>query len=196
MQPSEINNDYWTQRYRNNEAGWDLGDISTPLKEYIDQIDNKNCKILIPGAGNAYEGEYLWKTGFTNFYIMDISPVPLENIQKRIPDLPADRLIQEDFFTHQEKYDLILEQTFFCAIHPSQRSTYAENCHRLLNPGGKIAGVLFDCEFGNDFPPFGGNKEEYEKYFDDLFHIEVMERCYNSIKPRADRELFIILRKK
>ena len=196
MQPSEINREYWTKRYKNDEAGWDIGHVSTPLKEFIDQLKDKNCKILIPGAGNAYEGEYLWKQGFTDFFIMDISAVPLENIKHRNPDIPEKHLLLDDFFTHQGKYDLILEQTFFCAIHPSQRRAYAQTCYKLLNPGGIVAGVLFDCRFGNDFPPFGGDKDEYVKYFEDLFEIIKMEPCYNSIKPRAGRELFIILKKK
>jgi hypothetical protein len=44
---------YWEERYLKNEIGWDIGAVSTPLKEYIDQLTNKACRILIPGAGNG-----------------------------------------------------------------------------------------------------------------------------------------------
>ena len=40
---------YWDSRYVSDEIGWDIGYPSTPLKEYIDTIENKNLKILIPG---------------------------------------------------------------------------------------------------------------------------------------------------
>jgi len=46
---------YWTERYDAGKDGWDLGCISPPIKEYIDQLTNKDIKILIPGAGNSHE---------------------------------------------------------------------------------------------------------------------------------------------
>lgn len=45
---------YWNERYQNSATGWDIGAVSTPLKEYIDQLDSKEIRILIPGCGNAY----------------------------------------------------------------------------------------------------------------------------------------------
>ena len=57
---------YWEERYQNNEIGWDVGAITTPLKDYIDQITDKSIRILIPGAGNGYEFDYLIKKGFFN----------------------------------------------------------------------------------------------------------------------------------
>ena len=43
---------YWEERYQKQDTGWDIGTISTPLKEYIDQLTDKKCRILLPGAGN------------------------------------------------------------------------------------------------------------------------------------------------
>ena len=51
--------EYWINRYKEERTGWDIGYPSTPLKEYIDQLQDKNLRILIPGAGNGYEAEYL-----------------------------------------------------------------------------------------------------------------------------------------
>jgi thiopurine S-methyltransferase len=34
----KFNKEYWENRYENNETGWAIGKISTPIKEYIDQI--------------------------------------------------------------------------------------------------------------------------------------------------------------
>jgi hypothetical protein len=48
---------------RSNETGWDLGQVSPPLKAYIDQLTDKNLRILIPGCGNSYEAEYLLEKG-------------------------------------------------------------------------------------------------------------------------------------
>ncbi|WP_339793214.1 methyltransferase domain-containing protein [uncultured Imperialibacter sp.] len=188
--------DFWTKRYRDGATGWDAGAITTPLKAYFDQLTDKQTRILIPGAGNSYEAEYLFKTGFQNVFVIDLSREPLNNLRQRVPDLPQEQLIEGDFFDHSGQYDLIVEQTFFCAIDPSLRQRYAEKTYELLRSGGKLVGVLFDEPLNNDYPPFGGNAAEYRAYFEPLFDFKVFETCYNSIPPRAGRELFIHLTKK
>ena len=67
----DFDSKYWDDRYLENNLGWDIGYISTPLKEYFDQLKIKSINILIPGAGNAYEAEYLWEKGFSNVFIID-----------------------------------------------------------------------------------------------------------------------------
>jgi hypothetical protein len=57
--------------------------VSTPLKTYIEQLDNKDLKILIPGAGNSYEAEFLFRLGFKNVFVLDFAEAPLQNIKKR-----------------------------------------------------------------------------------------------------------------
>jgi methyl halide transferase len=76
------------------------------------------------------------------------------------------------------------------------RKRYAEKCASLLKKGGKLVGLLFDDKLNNDQPPFGGSKEEYMSYFQPFFDIKYFDKCYNSILPRAGRELFINLIRK
>jgi len=187
---------YWETRYQNDEAPWDSGTITPPLKEYIDQLTDKNMQILIPGAGNGHEFEYLVQQGFTNAHMLDIARPPLDNAAARLPGLKDGQLILDNFFEHKGQYDLILEQTFFCALSPDLRDTYVQKMHSLLAPGGKIAGLLFDFPLTEQGPPFGGSSQEYIDRFDALFKISILHRAYNSIKPRADRELFFIFEKK
>ena len=47
-----------------NDTGWDIGKGSTPILTYIDQLEDKSIKILIPGCGNAHEAEYLVSKDF------------------------------------------------------------------------------------------------------------------------------------
>jgi SAM-dependent methyltransferase len=187
---------YWSNRWKTGETGWDVGYASPPIDNYMQQLTNKSLKILIPGAGNAYEGIVLHKRGFKNTYILDISEEPLKKIKKEHPGIPESCLILDDFFELNGQYDLIIEQTFFCAINPGLRRKYFEKCCQLLVPGGKLAGVLFNTEFNHNHPPFGGKAEEYLVFFEDLFEIKTYETCYNSIKPRENREWFMILVKK
>ncbi|HEX5743463.1 MAG TPA: SAM-dependent methyltransferase [Flavobacteriaceae bacterium] len=190
------NKTYWESKYKIGETGWNIGSISTPIKEYIDQLTNKNIKILIPGAGNAYEAEYLYKRGFKNVNVLDIAKEPLLNLKKRIPHFPDNQLLEEDFFNHNGLYDLIIEQTFFCAINPDLRNLYAQKIHELLKEDGQLVGLLFDFPLTDDGPPFGGSYQEYLDTFTPYFDIKILEKSYNSIKPRADREFFIQFKKK
>ena len=186
-----LNENYWTQRYENNQVAWDIGHVSTPIKDYIDQLSNKEIKILIPGAGNAYEAEYLWKEGFKNVWVIDLSKTPLDNLQSRIPDFPASQLIHGNFFEHQAQYDLIIEQTFFCALNPTMRTDYVTKMHELLMDGGRLVGLMFKIPLNTTHPPFGGKEEEYRALFSSHFKIEIMEEAYNSIPPRSGNELFV-----
>lgn len=180
----------------NDQTQWDAGKITTPLKAYFDQLDDKTLKILIPGSGNSYEAEYLHNNNFKNVFLVDISKIPLENFLNRCPSFPKSHLIHSDFFDLNMKFDLIIEQTFFCSLHPPTRSDYAKKSFELLNSGGKLVGVLFNDELYKDHPPYGGNKAEYVPHFKPYFDIKYFDICYNSIKPRAARELFINLVRK
>lgn len=191
----ELNKTYWETRYQNNETGWDTGTITTPLKEYIDQLANKDLKILIPGAGNGYEFDYLIQKGFTNVFVIDIAPSPLESIKKRNPKY-SNQIVLGDFFELDETFDLILEQTFFCALNPKLRPNYVSKMHQLLRSNGKLVGLLFDFPLTHEGPPFGGSLEAYLKLFSAQFHLKTIEKAYNSIKPREDKELFFIFEAK
>ena len=122
----KLNKDYWENRYKNNDVSWDTGEITTPLKDYFDQLINKSLKILIPGAGNSYELDYLTNIGFENVFVLDIANIPLENCKKRTNSISDEKFIKADFFEHTNQYDLIVEQTFFCALEPHLRKKYVE----------------------------------------------------------------------
>jgi SAM-dependent methyltransferase len=190
-----LNQDYWDIRYQENNIGWDIGFVSPPLKNCIDDIADKNAAILIPGAGNAYEADYLVSEGFTNITIIDIAPSVVKKLQEKYKNNPSVKIILCNFFDQEMKFDIILEQTFFCAINPSLRKKYVEKIHQSLNEKGILTGVLFNRSFEVG-PPFGGNIEEYVTLFSTQFEIKKLEPCMNSIAPRAGFEVVIEFLKK
>jgi SAM-dependent methyltransferase len=192
----KLNRTYWEERYKKEEIGWDCGAITTPLKEYIDQLTNTALKILIPGAGNGYEFEYLIQKGFTNVYVVDYAPTPIQNLKEKLPQVAEEHFIQRDFFEIENQFDLIIEQTFFCALDVELRTKYVEKMHSLLRPNGKLTGLLFQFPLTEVGPPFGGSFDEYQQLFINDFHLKKMETAYNSIKPRKGNELFFIFTKK
>lgn len=192
----EFDKDYWNNRYQSNNTGWDIGYPSTPFIEYFNQIQNTSLKILIPGCGKGYEAEHLFKSGFKNVFILDFAEQPLYDFQQRVPFFPNENLINNNFFSHKDEYDIILEQTFFCALDPSLRKQYVNHCFEILKDNGSIIGLLFEGEMDQPEPPFKGTKREYIELFSNHFDIKTIQKCYNSIQPRQGNELFINFRKK
>lgn len=191
------NKNFWEEMWDENRTNWDVGYAAPSIAEYIDQLTDRKIRILIPGAGNAYEAEYLHKKGFENVYVLDFALKPIENFKKRAVDFPEDHLLNEDFFAHCGSYDLVIEHTFFVALDPALRSKYANKINELLNPGGKLVGLLItDTVPSESGPPFIDTKEEYIKHFEGIFDIRVYKAAHKSIKPRAGRELFVNLVKK
>lgn len=186
-----LDSTYWNDRYVTRDTGWDLGGPSTPLKAYIDQLEDKSLRILFPGAGRAYEAEHAHRQGFRNVFVMDLTDAPFKDLLSRCPDFPKAHLITGDFFAHEGRYDRIVEQTFFCALDPSLREAYVAKMSDLLVPGGALVGLLFNDPLNQDQPPFGGTRAEYMPLFRTHFPDVSMEPCYNSIAPRAGRELWL-----
>lgn len=180
---------YWDAQWKSNTIGWDLGVPAPPLVAFIDTIENKEAKILIPGCGNAYEAEYLVSKGFKNITLIDISETACAIIKVKFLNQSAVRVLCEDFFKLEDKFDVIIEQTFFCALPPIMRQRYVWKMHSLLNDHGILAGLLFNRQFDVS-PPFGGSLEEYEKLFQTAFHIDQLSTANNSVTPRANTELF------
>ena len=180
---------YWDAQWKSNTIGWDLGVPAPPLVAFIGTIENKEAKILIPGCGNAYEAEYLVSKGFTNITLIDISETASAILNEKFLNQDAVRVLCEDFFELKDSFDIIIEQTFFCALPPSMRQRYVWKMHSLLNDQGILAGLLFNRQFDVS-PPFGGSSEEYEKLFQTAFHIDQLSTANNSVSPRANSELF------
>lgn len=184
---------YWDERYREAHTPWDIGAASPPLTAFLQQLQERSQRILIPGAGYAHEAHWLWQQGFRQITVLDISPTALAAAAQKWPNIPGHIFQQDDFFAHRGSYDLIVEQTFFCALAPTLRARYAAQMKALLRPGGHLVGLLFDFPLHAEGPPFGGNQQEYRRYFTPHFRIHKLERCYNSIAPRRGSELFVHL---
>ena len=186
---------YWEMRWQQLQTGWDLGVVSPPIKHYIDTLTDKNQRILIPGCGNAHEAIYFLENGFSHITVIDIAPTLTNALTHQLHHfIEAHKLtiICGDFFDLTGQFDLIVEQTFFCAIDPYMRNQYAHQIKSLLAKGGKVVGLLFNKTFDGG-PPYGGHIAEYEDYFMPIFKDVLMKPCLNSAQPRAGNELWIEL---
>ena len=198
MSKIKLNQTYWNNRYKNNLTGWDIGMVSPAIKFWFKKQKNKDLKILIPGSGFGHEVAYAHKNGFYNTYYLDISELVVKNFRTKYPNIPNDNIILSDFFSLKKTnfFDVIIEQTFFCALPLSSRSLYVEKTHDLLNESGLLIGLLFNMTFESDEPPFGGNTKLYKKLFEDKYHCLKMGVSDKSISQRLGSELWMEMKKK
>lgn len=191
----ELSPEYWDRRYTEANTPWDIGYASPPLIDYAASFPS-DTRILIPGAGRAYEAVHLHRQGYGRVYVCDWAESAFTHLREHAPDFPAEHQLTGDFFDLDLTVDLILEQTFFCALPVAQRPDYARHSARLLREGGLLAGLLFSRPFPFEGPPFGGTEDEYRRLFTPHFHILRMETAAASIRPRAGSELFIELERR
>ena len=188
--------EYWEKRYTEKNTPWQLSSYSPALVNCVKTFTDKNINILIPGCGNSKEAAELIKLGYKNVYVIDISTTAINNVKKE-NIIPKEQIFEGDFFNYKFplKFDLIIEQTFFCAIIPSLRNDYVKKMHQILSNNGIISGLLFNINFENS-PPYGGNINTYTKIFAPYFKIITLELCKNSIEQRKGSELFFKFKRK
>ena len=145
-----LDSNYWSNRYQTGDTGWNVGKPTTPIKEFVDSLTDKNLKILLPGAGMGYEAAYLWEQGFRKVFVCDWAAEAFEHLKKICPQFAVNQLITGDFFLINDTFDLILEQTFFCAIDRNLRPKYAQKTSELLHTEGGAGGSFIQQRI-----PFG-----------------------------------------
>jgi methyl halide transferase len=199
---SEESKDYkredWQRHYDENDMGWDLGQVAPPFVRLWEEGQLPMGKVLIPGCGRGHEVLFLAENGFevTGVDYSDGAVTYLRNALKE-RNLKG-QILQQDFFSlnssHDELYDLIIEQTFFCAISPQYRQDYVSNVSRILKPGGILVGLFYhtDKEGG---PPYNTTREDLETHFSEKFKIIKLEKETSSAEQRKNKEWLVILKK-
>jgi len=191
--------DDWQKHYDEDDLRWDLGQIAPPFVRLWEENKLGRGRAIIPGCGRGHEVLFLAGMGL-QVTGLDFAPGAVDLLSRSLKEkgLEAD-VLHQDFFElgedHFSRYDLMLEQTFFCAIPPAKRSAYVETAARILKKGGLLAGLFYEtCEAGG--PPFNTTHADILDHFSDRFDIETLEKTPHSIERRKDKEWLGLLRKK
>jgi SAM-dependent methyltransferase len=190
---------FWEDIYLEDDAGWDLKGI-TPV---FDSISNELIpgKVCIVGCGRGYDAIMIAQKGF-EVTAVDFAPSAINAVKNLAFDVDVKvNIVEADIFSltheHMNTYDFIIEQTCFCAIHPSRRKEYEELVRSILKPGGKLIGLWFplDKKLDEGGPAWGTTLEEVKSIFNSGWSIVKEEFPKHSIEPRKGREKLIIFRK-
>jgi SAM-dependent methyltransferase len=191
--------DFWGARYRAGDLAWDLEGPSPPFVRLDRAGFIAPCRVAVPGCGRGWEVAYLAERGYRVTGI-DFAPEAIDAARERLAAAGAKaELIQADLFdlpkATEAAFDLVLEQTCFCAIEPARRPDYVAAAHRLLAPGGRLIGLFYACK-GEGGPPFTTGPEEVRALFADRFEIRSLALTTNSHPRRLGEEwLGVLLRR-
>jgi methyl halide transferase len=190
----------WQRHYDEGDLGWDLGQVAPPFVRLLESKSILPGKTLIPGCGRGHEVIYLVENGF-EVTAVDYSSGAVDHLKSTVEERKLKcKVLHMDFFgissDHNGVYDLLIEQTFFCAISPEQRSSYVSTVARVLKQGGMLAGLFYHTGEKEGGPPFNTTREDILKHFSDSFEIRELSKAEDSAEQRKDKEWLVILVKK
>lgn len=140
--------DFWQERYRTRQTGWDRGAPSPQLATWLAAGHlAPGARIAVPGCGAGWEVAELASLGYAVTGI-DYAPAAVG----RTRDLLVERhlsaeVVEADVLTWQpaEPFDAVYEQTCLCALHPDRWVAYGQALHRWLVPGGRLFALLMQA---------------------------------------------------
>ncbi len=168
-----MSGEYWEDLYQKGETGWDKGEPSPGLVDFLELRAPMPGRVLIPGCGKGHDVVAWGKAGF-DAVGFDIAPSAV-GIGKGREDLKGLKIDfkQGDFLRDPvfEEFDLIFEHTLFCAIQPEERELYEQAVARCLKPGGFFVSVHYMIP-DEDGPPFGTTRDEVVERFEKFLRLE------------------------
>jgi methyl halide transferase len=198
--------DFWAELYRNGDTGWDQGGPSPGLVDFLNRdvgagrvMPFQSGRALVPGCGRGHDARALAAAGFTVIGL-DVVKGAVEEAARmaEAEGLKRIRFAQADFLhlpaPLRGPYDLIFENTFFCAIDPDHRNRYVEAAANLLAAAGFLLGVFYNIQ-PETGPPFGATREELLDRFGRRFRL-ILDRVPSSIPRREGKELLMLWQRK
>ncbi len=132
---------FWQQRFDTGELPWDRGASSPQLDAWLADGSLRPGRVVVPGCGSGHEVLRLAAAGFA-VTALDYAPGALALTRTGLAraGLQAE-LLQADVLDWQPAapFDLVYEQTCWCALHPDHWAAYAARLRAWLRPGGRLA---------------------------------------------------------
>jgi len=169
-----VNTPDWAGRYASEDTPWDLG-RPHPELEYrrADWQLAPGATVLVPGCGRGHDALALAAAGMIVTAI-DIVPEIGEVLSPRLEERGGRFLLGDALASYPGAgFDAIWEHTFFCALHPSQRSDYGDMVARVLRPYGRLLGVAFPADRPDDMegPPYRAGIDELKAALGGRFRL-------------------------
>lgn len=187
----------WEQRYAVSDTPWDLDQPPPWLTRLIAEEAGDAKRVLVPGAGYGTDA-IAWAKGGHEAVALDFSATALAGARDRAERHGVSiQLLEADIFdelpTLAGAFDLIWEQTCFCAIPPERRDDYVEAMAGRLKPGGELWGVFIHHHRPGG-PPFDMSPDLVREAFAKRFELQSLRPVEDSVERRRGQEFLVVLR--
>ena len=190
--------DFWEGLYAAGGDGWDLGQASPPLRDFVQSTPPPRGRVAVPGCGRGHDARFLAEHGY-DVVGFDFSPAAVtaaRALARR--DRVAVTFEQRDIFTLGREYahafDGVWEYTCFCAIDPARRDAYVQTIAAILKPGGWLLACFFPMRRIAAGPPFPVSHTEVRRRFGSHFRFERAQPPLRSARGRQGREWLVLAR--
>ena len=190
---------FWEDLYQTNYDKWDLKEATPIFKKLATKLPLG--RVCIIGCGRGYDAIEFAKKGF-QVTAIDFAPSAISSLKNMANLMEVSlEIIRKNIFDllpeYHNSFDYVLEQTCFCAIHPSRRKEDETIVKGILKMGGHLVGLWFplDKDLAEEGPPYGTSIEEVKSTFDSGWEIIKEEFSEYSIKPRKRREKLIVFKR-
>ena len=159
----------------------------------------KSARVLVPGCGRGYALETFSSIFFDseNIVGLEVSETARNACEAyQSENKSKAKCVVEDFFTHDDKYDVIYDCTFLCAIQPTQRHVWAEQMRNLTKKGSRVISLVFPLGDFKGGPPFALSPELVKSLLQNDFDVEELIQVPEDMWARGRPEyLYVFIRK-
>jgi thiopurine S-methyltransferase len=183
--------DFWEHRIHSGVTPWDAGSAPQALREFVlnhKTVADHTPHVLIPGCGSAWDAAFLDSQGW-KVIALDFSTAAVETARITLGKGWRGTLLCADFFTFspEQRFDILYERAFLCALPRSLWPDYATHVAKLLRPGGLLAGSFFLSDEPKG-PPFGILPQQLEELLTPDFIRRESRAVADSLPVFAGRE--------
>ena len=186
---------FWDARFEADFTPWEHAGLPHCLADFVDRFPEPK-HVLIPGCGSAHEARFFLQKNWPVDAI-DFSPVAVSRAKNILGPLGA--IVREaDFFgptLASERFDIIYERAFLCALPVALRGAWSERIALLLPKGSLLIGFFY---FDNSVkgPPFGIEPNALSTLLEKDFELSEEREPTDSIPIFAGKERWQVWRRR
>lgn len=139
---------FWQQRFERGETPWDRGGAGPQIAAWLGSgMLGPGMRVLVPGCGSGHDVLALAQAG-CEVTALDYAPAALALTARRLRETGATAtLVQADALHWQapQPFDVVYEQTCWCALHPDRWSAYARQLQDWVRSAGHLLLLAMQC---------------------------------------------------
>jgi len=199
----------WELTWQQGITPWDAGVSQPSLKEAIEfsGLDlPRSGRALVPGCGSGYDIQYISIASGLDTLGIEIAETAIKRASELIEETKlthptvAASITNQDFFTfnppESQRFDLVYDHTFFCAIPPSTRKDWGRQMSSLVKPGGYLITIVFPMlPYVETGPPYYIRPEHYKELLSPNF-VKVLDKIPDKSSPSHEgKERLLVWRR-